>query len=37
MDAKYGDLGSQLSIKVRNKMVPAEVISKKFYTKNYSK
>ena len=37
IDAKYGDLGSQLSIKIRNKMVPAEVISKKFYTKNYSK
>ena len=37
IDSKYGDLGTQLSIKVRNKMVPAEVISKKFYTKNYSK
>jgi aminomethyltransferase len=37
IDAKYADLGTKINIKVRSKMVPAEVISKKFYNKNYNK
>lgn len=37
IDAKYADLGTHIDIKIRNKTVPAEVISKKFYTKKYNK
>ena len=37
IDSRYADLGTELKVKVRNKMVPAEVINKKFYTKNYKK
>jgi len=37
IDAKYSELGTQISIQIRNKMIPAEVISKKFYSKNYNK
>ncbi|MEG0774972.1 glycine cleavage system aminomethyltransferase GcvT [Clostridium sp.] len=37
IDAKYSELGTEIEIIIRNKSVKAEVISKKFYTKNYQK
>lgn len=37
IDAKYADLGSTIFVKVRNKLIPAEIISKKFYKKKYNK
>lgn len=35
--APYGEAGSQLSVKIRRKVVPAKVIKKRFYTPNYKK
>lgn len=35
--SEYADLGTEINIVIRNKAVKAEVISKKFYTKNYKK
>lgn len=37
VDAKYAELGTEFNIVIRNKTVKAEVISKKFYNKNYKK
>jgi aminomethyltransferase len=37
IDSKYTELGTEINIVIRNKAVKAEVISKKFYTKNYKK
>ncbi len=37
IDAKYGEMGSEIGIRVRKNVMPAQVISKKFYTKNYKK
>ncbi|MBK5240447.1 glycine cleavage system aminomethyltransferase GcvT [Clostridium sp.] len=37
IDAKYSELGTEIEIVIRNKPVKAEVISKKFYKKNYNK
>jgi len=37
IDAAYSELGSEILIKVRNKFIPAEIIKKTFYKKNYSK
>lgn len=34
---EYGKLGNEIDIKVRKKMVKAEIISKRFYTKKYKK
>ena len=35
IDSKYTTLGTEINILIRNKPVKAEVISKKFYNKNY--
>jgi aminomethyltransferase len=37
IDANYSELGTEIEIVVRNKSLKAEVISKKFYKKNYNK
>jgi aminomethyltransferase len=37
IDAKYAELGTNLDIIIRNKPVKAQVVSKKFYQKNYKK
>ncbi len=37
IDIKYTELGSQIEILIRNKPAKAEVISRKFYNKNYKK
>jgi aminomethyltransferase len=37
IDANYSDLGTQIEIVIRNKSLKAEIISKKFYKKNYKK
>lgn len=37
VSADYSALGTEISIVVRNKTLKAEVISKKFYSKNYKK
>lgn len=37
IDSKYTELGTEIQIIVRNKPLKAEVINKKFYTKNYKK
>lgn len=37
IDANYAELGTKIDIIVRNKPLKAEVISKKFLTKNYKK
>ena len=37
IDSKYTELGTEIYILIRNKPVKAEVINKKFYTKNYKK
>ena len=37
IDAKYSELGTAIDIIIRNKPAKAEVISKKFYTKQYKK
>jgi aminomethyltransferase len=37
VDAKYGELGTTIFVKVRNKLNEAVVVSKKFYKKNYNK
>ncbi len=35
VDAKFSELGTEIEIVIRNKPVKAEVVSKKFYKKNY--
>lgn len=37
IDSKYSELGTEIEIVIRNKPLKAEVISKKFYKKNYNK
>jgi aminomethyltransferase len=37
IDARYSELGTEIEIVIRNKTLKAEVISKKFYKKNYNK
>jgi aminomethyltransferase len=37
IDIKYAEMGSQINIVIRNKALKAEIISKKFYNKNYKK
>lgn len=37
IDSKYTELGTEINIVIRNKSLKAEVISKKFYNKNYKK
>ncbi|OAA85777.1 glycine cleavage system aminomethyltransferase GcvT [Clostridium coskatii] len=37
INSKYAPVGTSISIKVRNKLLKAEVVSKKFYNKNYNK
>jgi aminomethyltransferase len=37
IDAKYAELGTEVSIVIRNKKVKGKVVSKKFYNKNYKK
>lgn len=37
IDAKYSELGTEINIVIRNKPLKAEVISRKFYKKNYNK
>jgi aminomethyltransferase len=37
IDSKYCELGTEIEIVIRDKSVKAEVISKKFYKKNYNK
>jgi aminomethyltransferase len=37
IDKEFGKLGNDILIKIRNKMVPARIRDKKFYTKHYKK
>ena len=37
INSKYSELGTEIEIVIRNKPVKAEVVSKKFYKKNYNK
>lgn len=37
IDARYSELGSEINIVIRNKPLKAQIISKKFYNKNYKK
>jgi aminomethyltransferase len=37
IDSRYSELGTEIEIVIRNKQLKAEVISKKFYKKNYNK
>lgn len=37
VNAEYTKIGTEINIQIRKKIVPAKVISKKFYKKNYSK
>ncbi|MCD4826467.1 MAG: glycine cleavage system aminomethyltransferase GcvT [Acholeplasmataceae bacterium] len=37
IDKAHGALDNEIFIKIRNKMVPAKIRNKKFYTKNYKK
>ncbi|MDE5811252.1 MAG: glycine cleavage system aminomethyltransferase GcvT [Muribaculaceae bacterium] len=37
IDARFAALGTKLQVKVRRKIFPAEVVSKKFYKKSYKK
>lgn len=37
IDAKYAKLGNSIEVMVRNKLLKAEIISRKFYNKNYKK
>jgi aminomethyltransferase len=37
IDSRYAELGTEIQILIRNKALKAEVISKKFYSKNYKK
>ncbi|WP_291635596.1 glycine cleavage T C-terminal barrel domain-containing protein, partial [Clostridium sp.] len=37
IDSKYSELGTAIEIVIRDKPITAEVISKKFYKKNYKK
>lgn len=37
IDSNYSEIGTEINIVVRNRSLKAEVINKKFYTKNYKK
>ena len=37
IDSKFTEMGTEIQVVIRNKALKAEVISKKFYTKNYKK
>lgn len=37
IDSKYSELGTEINVLIRNKPIKAEVVSKKFYKKNYKK
>lgn len=37
IDSQYRKIGTDILIKIRNKMVPAKIRNKKFYIKNYKK
>lgn len=37
IDAKYAKLGNSIEVMVRNKLLKAEIVSRKFYNKNYKK
>jgi len=37
IDFKYSELGTEIEIVIRGKLLKAEVVSKKFYNKNYKK
>lgn len=37
IDSKYSSIGAEINIHIRNKHCRAEIISKKFYNKNYKK
>lgn len=37
IDSKYSELGTTIFIKVRNKLIEAVVVDKRFYKKNYNK
>jgi aminomethyltransferase len=37
IDSKYSSVGAEINIHIRNKHCKAEIISKKFYNKNYKK
>ena len=37
IDAKYGEMGSQLNVRIRKNVFPATVVSKRFYQKQYKK
>lgn len=37
VDSRYTELGTEIQVAIRNKVLKAEVISKKFYTKNYKR
>ncbi len=37
IDRSYGEMGNQLMVQVRKKQVPATIVSKRFYKKNYKK
>lgn len=37
VDSAYGALGTQLQVRIRSKVFPAEVIKKRFYQTNYKK
>ena len=37
VDAAHAALGTPLQVKVRNKVFPAVVVKKRFYTPNYKK
>lgn len=37
VDSKYGEMGSELGVRVRKNVFPATVVSKRFYQKQYKK
>lgn len=37
IDIKYTELGSEIEVMIRNKAAKAEIVSRKFYNKNYKK
>lgn len=37
IDSKYGEMGSEIGIRVRKNVYPATVVSRRFYQKNYKK
>ncbi len=37
VESGYGAIGTQLQVKIRNKVFPAEVVKKRFYQTNYKK